>query len=636
MNLISITVHGFKRFKKKSKINVDGKVVAIVGPNEAGKSSLLKAMVHLNNSKAFVASGSTQELSRGVKIPADQTVIEASYLLEEADKEAVSHLNEGNIIRWLTLSKTAEGTTHFVGLNPKPKRNKKMRVEIDNLLTDYVSIHKGTGNSEIVDRIPFLGKIEQIAKNIRSEKETLPTTTINELNELLSDLNNDPQLADHIMISDKLQQLIEAETDEHPEKIARDILYKRIPQFRFFDDESRLLQSEYVIEQVKNNVPLALNNLCKLADIDIINLADAFLQQDHGKVETIVEEGNEKLKNAILKSWNQAGITVRLRIDSGILHILVKNEQSEYVKVAERSDGLRQFLALMAFTSLTQTTNPPILLIDEAETHLHYDAQADLVQMFAKQKVTSKVIYTTHSIGCLPEDLGTGVRAIEVESHTNSSIKNWFWENEKPGFSPLLFSMGARTLAFIPVRYALIVEGMTEVILLPTLIRIAVDTFYLGFQIVPGLSNASIDEIGLLEAQGPRTAYLVDSDSGGKALQSKLRSGGIKDNRIFELPAGLVIEDLISSDVYVNAINEEINRSHGSSIFFDINILPETQRAKFVEDWCKEKNISAPSKRAIAYRVLESKNDSAILNMAYVSTLQTLYSKLTAVFNFKK
>jgi predicted ATP-dependent endonuclease of OLD family len=54
----------------------------------------------------------------------------------------------------------------------------------------------------------------------------------------------------------------------------------------------------------------------------------------------------------------------------------------------------------------------PILLLDEIETHLHYDAQADLAQMLAKQEIVAKVIYTTHSMGCLPEDLGTGVRFI--------------------------------------------------------------------------------------------------------------------------------------------------------------------------------------------------------------------------------
>ncbi|PKN15963.1 MAG: hypothetical protein CVU66_02635 [Deltaproteobacteria bacterium HGW-Deltaproteobacteria-23] len=636
MNLISINIHGYKRFKKKSKLNVDGKVIAIVGPNEAGKSSLLKAMLHLNNTDAFIVSGPSQELTRGVKIPDDQTIVEATYLLDDTDKEAVAHVNEGKHVRWFTVSKESQGNSHYISLNPSPKRNLTLRVELAKSITNYTTHLKESSASDKTESNPFVVRLEQIAKNIGTGKETLPEDLINEMNEVLNDLNEDVQLAESININDKLTELIHSEREEHPEKLAREILYKRIPQFRIFDDEARLLQSEYVLEQVKNNVPLALKNLCQLAGINITELANAFSQQDHGKVETIIEEANENLKKVIVKSWSQAGITVRLRIDSGVFHILVKNELSEYVRIAERSDGLRQFLALMAFASLAQASKPPILLIDEAETHLHYDAQADLVQMFARQEIASKVIYTTHSIGCLPEDLGTGVRSIEVESHTSSTIKNWFWENDKPGFSPLLFSMGARTLAFIPVRYALIAEGMTEVILMPTLIRIAINRFYLGFQIVPGLSNASIEEISLLEAQGPRTAYLVDSDSGGNALRTKLKSGGIQGNRIFELPAELALEDIITREVYVEAINQELKRSHGSSFVFAVDMLPDVQRAKFLDDWCKSQNISPPSKRAIAYRILECKNNYPILDEAHITTLQTLYSELMSLFKLKK
>lgn len=160
------------------------------------------------------------------------------------------------------------------------------------------------------------------------------------------------------------------------------------------------------------------------------------------------------------------------------------------VAIAERSDGLRQYVSLLAFATLEKTEQPPILLIDEAEAHLHYDAQADLVQMFARQELATKVIYTTHSVGCLPEDLGTGVRLVEMNSPTTSIIRNWFWETDEPGFSPLLFGIGAKALAFMPVRFALITEGATDIILLPTLFREATGKSSLGFQVVPGLSVA--------------------------------------------------------------------------------------------------------------------------------------------------
>ena len=116
-------------------------------------------------------------------------------------------------------------------------------------------------------------------------------------------------------------------------------------------------------------------------------------------------------------------------LDGRVLHILVKSPGGQFDRIAERSDGLRQFLALLMFLSSHPNLKvPPIVLIDEVERHLHYDAQADLVQMLAHQDVAAKVVYTTHSLGCLPEDLGLGVRMVEATDHL-SQINNWFWSN---------------------------------------------------------------------------------------------------------------------------------------------------------------------------------------------------------------
>jgi len=47
----SLTLKGFKRFAHAS-VNLEGPTTAIVGPNEVGKSSLLDALVRLNDDEA--------------------------------------------------------------------------------------------------------------------------------------------------------------------------------------------------------------------------------------------------------------------------------------------------------------------------------------------------------------------------------------------------------------------------------------------------------------------------------------------------------------------------------------------------------------------------------------------------------
>ena len=95
-------------------------------------------------------------------------------------------------------------------------------------------------------------------------------------------------------------------------------------------------------------------------------------------------------------------VRVYLHVDGTVLHIFARNAGGRLIPIAERSAGLRQFVALLAFIEHEAADEDVILLVDEAEAHLHYDAQADLVRVFSKQTVADKIIYTTHSAGCLP------------------------------------------------------------------------------------------------------------------------------------------------------------------------------------------------------------------------------------------
>ncbi len=52
MRLISAHVTGYGRLID-TKVNLDSKVIAIVGPNEAGKTSLLEALAFIDSKEAL-------------------------------------------------------------------------------------------------------------------------------------------------------------------------------------------------------------------------------------------------------------------------------------------------------------------------------------------------------------------------------------------------------------------------------------------------------------------------------------------------------------------------------------------------------------------------------------------------------
>jgi predicted ATP-dependent endonuclease of OLD family len=195
--------------------------------------------------------------------------------------------------------------------------------------------------------------------------------------------------------------------------------------------------------------------------------------------------------------------------------------------------------------------------------------------------------------------------------------------------------MGASTLAFIPLRNAVIVEGPSDMILWPTLLREATNRPHLDFQVVPGLSKENRPGIIVLDRQAPRTAYLLDSDDGGRELHGELSSAGISEDKIFHIPddgqRGLVIEDLIDPEIYVQAVNEEIHRSNGDTYSFPVGRLPATSRPAAVEEWCSENGINEPKKVAVAYRILEEGVEKSVLAETYREPIRQLFENISNV-----
>jgi len=659
LELIKVTVDGFKRFKERTHMYVGGKLIAIVGANEAGKSSFLKALVHINNTEEFIASGGNQELSRNVDMVSDKEIITYHFYLSKDDKEALSNIIEAKKVSKFLITKQVNGNLiNSIGL--EIKRDITSRKKILKLLD------QANNNKKISER--FLHNIEDInndeengelnieqlgdlIEQINTDDETLGIdvlTMLEEAHKIFTKLikEKDPKYIHEL--HSLLDFVIKNEKREVPNIEVINILSKKIPKIMLFDDSARNLKPEYNLEDENILKEHSLENLLITAEIDLSELKSEIQNENEGEVEEIIETGNTILKKKF-KAWKQSTVYPRIKLDNYSLKVLIgekDGKKNAYDDIAQRSDGLRQFMALFTFVNAKQSTNdnPKILLIDEAETHLHYDAQADFIQMLTNQDLVDKVIYTTHSMGCLPEDLGMGIRFVEqVIDEKKSRINNWFWKgsdgSEKIGFSNILFGMGAATLAFIPLRNSLISEGQVDFILLPSLFREAIEENILGFQIAPGLSNASVEQLIELDKESPKTVYITDSDHGMSKLHKSLEKANIGINRIFSLPktkknAGLAIEDIIIKSLYLKVLNEEIKKYNlDSNIELKLVDIPENDRANAVEEFCKKHRIHLPSKREVAFCLLEEKaNGENILDKKYKTELSNIVSKIKAVF----
>ena len=279
---------------------------------------------------------------------------------------------------------------------------------------------------------------------------------------------------------------------------------------------------------------------------------------------------------------------------------------------------------------------PPILLIDEAENHLHIDAQADLVTMFVTQQHAVKVIYTTHSPACLPPDLGTGIRTVvpRPDNVQVSDVRNNFWQGAA-GYSSLMLAMGAGAAAFTPARSVVLAEGATEMILLPTLLRSATGETELPYQVAPGLSEVPNAFLPQLDLEASRVAYLVDGDAGGARLRTSLLEAGVPERLIIdlELPG---IESLLESKAYLDALsallpecNPENSRSAIPALPF-VDQQDAESRAAF-KTWFETQNLRAPSKVAVANWLVE--NQRAVPSSKGAAVLKELHARLVAALS---
>lgn len=630
-------VHGLRRFggSKAHRVRLDNKLVCFVGSNEVGKTTLLEALQMVEETRhpetGHLIPVDPLMRTRGEILGDDRVVVRLEYRLERAEKDALAQLRtaaELSDVRHLIIDKLMNGQvkTHF---DPVPVRDKQERYRLAKNLSS-VSESTSWPNQETTAGTPADEKIvnglrETLGHNFYSIGEP----TINQMGALadwLDSAGKFPEIAADLRSVAQLEQL------SHPIDEAKEAIAPLIPKFIEFNDQDRAIADEYDLELVVKDPPSPLKHLAALARLDLQLLLQQIQSKLSGSVQDQIEDANRELE-ARFSAWSQEP-KVRVSLDTSHTNLLVhvSSGSGARMKIQERSEGLKQFVALVALTAQQEESVSPILLIDEAELHLHYNAQSDLIAVLSQQDAASQVIYTTHSPACLPEDLGSAVRVVEgIEDQMASTIRQNMW-TEEPGFGPLLMALGAGSYAFVPLRPAVIVEGGSDLILLPSLFQEAIGSETLEFQTVPGAANAPPKSVAGLEMHGTESVWLLDGDQGGKDRRSFLLKEGVSADRIVLLETSsdpLDLEDLVEVGTYVAAVQSHAESLGASKEFTPSDLSSSTcSRHQSVSRWFWNLDMPSPSKGAIANRVLDQKGKRGLLEPKRRTTVRKIYKQV--------
>lgn len=620
MRLLKVKISGVRRFETTDALLVADRLVAIVGPNEAGKTSLLKALDQIDRvGQPLPASMATRQCSTSPRV-------EALFGLDEDDLEALAGIHDTKRLRRFWLVRTTTGSKWR--LEGRPMRDLNPRITALAALTAVRDDPIVAEQGDLSD----LGEWDRAWSALSSEEDTLEAAQLGAVVRLAKEMqvlceaeaaddegvedDETPETAEEAArratLENAIEALNEASTAEalpSPFSDAVQVLKGRLPAIVTFSDADRDLLSEYDLTEITTTPPpRALSNIAELAGLVLEDLHTAIEAGDHGSVRLLRENANKKLFEVFGESYSQSDVCLQLDTDGFLIRLLVRAEGGEdFVELSERSAGFKWFVALVAFLAQNEHRRP-LVLIDEIETHLHYDAQADVVDVLARQSVAEQIVYTTHSAGALPPDLGRGVRAVvPVKGRQRSKISNSFWTSG-PGFAPLIFGMGAATLPFSVPRFVLIAEGASDAVLVPTLLREATGQDELLFRIAPGLAETSLENLSRLEQEGGLVAYLVDGDNDGAAYSASLRGVGVPASSILDLSCGndsfSTPEDLLSLEAYCEAVNRE-GEPFWNGERIETSLLQVPGRAKAVEDWCKKRGFDPPSKVRVAQNLVE-------------------------------
>lgn len=633
MELYEITVAGYRKFRKSARLKTHGKLVAILGANEAGKSSLLNAITRVADSEEFRTNEISHETS------GDEISVKAKYFLSVEDKEA-AQLSDAV---WYTVTKGPNGERKWL-ISPWPTgRDLSHRQKLISTLEGLTTKPKFAElvNDEDTELTQDLKASFEALADSDEDAESSLIESMRALSQRYSNLKAKGLPAYAQELGALIEASIATEAAPNTRLVAGKILWARLPSILLFSSADRDLKSAYAIADIKTEIPQALANLMDVANCDLSALIGAYEAGDQAYVDTLTDRANEKLEVAFRAVWKQSAVSVMLSVRDQTLNVQIKNPDRRRTSFSERSDGLRQFVALQCFTT-ARGEDKPILLIDEAEQHLHYNAQADLIQMLASQEVSPKIIFTTHSAGCLPEDLGNGVRLVTESSEPEwSEIKNKFWDSNTATFSPLLIGMGASTLAFFPTRLALVVEGESDMLLLPSMMREALATNVVGLQVVPGLSRVEKQRLPMLDTVGAGVCYLVDNDKGGRSLAEDLEKQTVPKDRIFKLDrpgtGDVELEDFIDPEILAAAVNQFSKKMNGTCDLVKSNKIPKYGKWDFIAKSCADAKIPTFQKTDISYSILDvltSKPGTAILDARlsghFLKTVEAIKSKLIA------
>lgn len=626
MKLKAFRIQMFRCILDSGWIEVNPLTV-VVGKNEAGKTTLLRALHKFNPFKPDPYSMDS-EWPRGHRKERNdgQIVCTAKFELSEQEKEELGRITDQSIGELVHLEITKDYAGRFEILFPSELFPDKLHPnDIDQICSSLPDIEEPVADTFRQRAAELIQEAKRLAHEGRfSELQEFGSEQIPFLQQALSPAGQDPQYTkEQEYISQyqtRLQQItktLSATPSIH--KKAHEYLIKTLPTFVYMSDYQAFRGTAQLdqLKQRKDRNQLTgedrtLLTIMELSGLDLESEVTKGQQPDREQRQYDLDDASATLTNEISDRWKQRRYEVQFRADGQFFYTFVKDEHDpSLIRLEERSKGFQWFFSfdLMLMYESRGTFKGCVILLDEPGLHLHPDAQRDLLvrlEAYARENV---LIYTTHLPFMIDLSKPERIRVLNEVTSNGVVVSDDLTQSQAEGKFVLQAALGmSGSTSYLVAEKNLVVEGVDDFWILTELSRLLKRS---GDPSLPndlfitpagGASEAAYIATFMI-GQKLKVCVLLDSDRAGEDARDKLVKKWLtkyQSNPAYVINLGqcvdadgkeFSVEDMFPDDYYLEKVNRVYQKPLTISGSPPLEIGGDGQLCKRVEREMDKRNI---------------------------------------------
>lgn len=543
MELIKFRVSMYKGIIDSGWIDVNNLTV-LVGKNESGKTSLLKALHKLNpyNPESYEITNEWPRNRRSEKNK-EHKVCQAKFRLSAEEKEDLLKLTDGE-----KIPDTVEVSRNYaeqleINFGEETVLDTPPPLEID--VSGALPEVKDTFSPEFKkcanacfdevkrfvseERFTELGQLAQNHTPLLKRRRVQPQDRSYNIEGQF--INRYPDALNQL--AQKLQQLVPPQSNAHK------YITEHLPTFVYMDDYRTFSGNAYLqdIQSRENERRLTEADKTFLMILYLSNLKlDELITSGESGEEQIEQrqydlaDGADALTEVILNQFPDRRYEIEYRVDGQNFFTYVKDKpDSPLIRLEERSKGFQWFFSfdLMLMHETEGSLKGCVILLDEPGLHLHPDAQKSLLGRLEEYANGNTLLYTTHLPFMIDLNHPDRVRVLK-ETKDGIVVTIDFIESPPESKFVLQAALGMdASQSFLVADQNLVVEGVNDYWILTELSNLLRRGGEAGLPkdvfITPGGSASTAVHIAtIMIGQNLDVVALFDSDTEGRQAQENL------------------------------------------------------------------------------------------------------------------